>query len=51
MEEQAEALADGMAAPRGFSLTLPERLSGEYELTVLADGVRYDAGTITLVDK
>lgn len=51
LEEQAEALADGMAAPRGFSLTLPEGLSGEYEITVLADGVRYDAGTITLADK
>lgn len=51
LEERAEALADGIAAPRGFSLTLPEGLSGEYEVTVLADGVRYDAGTITLADK
>jgi len=36
LEENAEALAETMAAPQGFSLTLPEEFSGNWELSVLA---------------
>ena len=47
LEAQAESLADGMDGARGFSLTLPEGLAGEYAVSVVADGVRYSAGTAT----
>lgn len=50
LEERADSLAETMVSPRGFSLTLPEGLSGEYEAAVLADGVRYDAGTVLLTN-
>lgn len=47
LEAQAESLAGGMDGARGFSLTLPEDLAGEYAVSVVADGVRYSAGTAT----
>lgn len=50
LEERADSLAETMVSPRGFSLTLPEGLSGEYEAAVLADGVRYAAGTVLLAN-
>ena len=48
LEERAESLAGDMASPRGFSLTLPDTLSGEYEAAILANGMRYDAGMVVL---
>ena len=39
-----------MASPRGFSLTLPDTLSGEYEAAILASGMRYDAGMVVLAN-
>ena len=50
LEERAEPLAEDMASPRGFSLTLPDTLSGEYEAAILANGMRYDAGTVVLAN-
>ena len=50
LEERAESLAGDMASPRGFSLTLPDTLSGEYEAAILADGMRYDAGMVVLAN-
>ena len=50
LEERAESLAGDMASPRGFSLTLPDTLSGEYEAAILANGMRYDAGMVVLAN-
>ncbi len=46
LEEQAVPLAAGMAAPRGFSLTLPQGLAAEYHAAVIADGMHYAAGMV-----
>ncbi len=50
LEEQAEKLADGMENPRGFSLTLPGGLSGEYALTLNADGVLYTLAPLNITE-
>lgn len=51
LEEQAQKLTGGMDSPRGFSLTLPEGLSGEYALTLHADGISYALAPLTVAEE
>ena len=51
LEEQAQKLTGGMESPRGFSLTLPEGLSGEYALTLHVDGISYALAPLTVAEE